>query len=76
MSHFRATKYRSVQIPSTSIFVMHWPGTTIRPRKRLVISTSKVLLDDVSVDDSAAALMALGVGSRYSKDWDRMMLHS
>ena len=54
------------QRPSTSIFVIYWPGTTISPRKRLVMSTFKVAVEDVPEDDSAAAFTAFGVGSRYS----------
>lgn len=69
-------KCRVFQRPSTSIFVMYWPGTTIRPRKRLVMSTFKVAVEDIPEDDSTAAFTAFGEGSRYSWDWDRMMLHS
>ena len=50
------------QAPSTSIFVMYCPGTTIRPRKRLVMSTFRVAVEDVSEDDSAAAFTASSVG--------------
>jgi len=45
---------------STSIFVMCCPGTTMRPRKRLVIS-NLTLAADVDVV-SAAILRALEVG--------------
>lgn len=49
---------------------MCWPGTTMSPRKRLVMSTFRVAVEDVAEDvaedDSAAALTAAGVGWEYS----------
>ncbi len=59
-------QYRYIQLLSTSIFVMYWPGTTISPRKRLVMSTFKGVVEDVPEDDSAAAFTASEVGWRYS----------
>lgn len=66
MSHVDKQSAVCVQRPSTSIFVMCWPGTTMSPRKRLVMSTFMVAVEDFPEDDEAAASTALGVGSRYS----------
>ena len=58
---------------STSILVMCFPGTTIRPMKRLVMS---IRTRSVSVDAALAATTAEGAGGRYSYACERMMLHS
>lgn len=65
-----------IQRSSTSIFVMYWPGTTISPKKRLVMSIFRFAVEDAVEDDSAAAFTALEVGWRYSYDWAKMILHS
>ena len=49
---------------STSILMMCFPGTTIRPRNRLVMSTFIFAVG--SIDASVAALIALAMGARYS----------
>lgn len=48
----------------------------MRPRKRLVMSIFMLAAEDASVNALAAALKASGVGSRYSKAEERMMLRS
>ena len=53
-----------LQGSSTSIFVIYCPGTTIRPRNRLVMSNFTEVPG--SEDASAAALIALSEGGRYS----------
>jgi len=52
---------------STSIFVMYSPGTTTKPRYRLVISR---VTEAFPADDFG------GGGSRYSKAWARTILRS
>lgn len=56
--------------------MIYWPGTTIRPKKRLVISSLTFSVGFGIAEAFAAALIALRLGSRYSKAWERMMFRS
>ncbi len=56
----------TVRYSSASIFVMCCPGTTIKPKKRLVMSTFTVADEDGAGFLSVEALIAVDVGGRYS----------
>jgi hypothetical protein len=56
----------TVRHSSASIFVMCCPGTTIKPKKRLVMSTFTVADEDGAGFLSVEALIAVDVGGRYS----------